>query len=145
MTNNRFDFSFLKKDPYNLMREFSLFEKIRYTLSTWWNPRGDLVKWIGPPPGDNNSDDNMWCKAIVRREDSLIFTNTISCFECETSVNYFNRSGRVVDGIYFKGENDCVHYDRNGRHLDPLTSVYRTTTPDPKTQKKDLQQDVLKD
>ena len=46
---------------------------IWYKSSKWLNHGGDLVKWIDATDAENL----RFCKAIIRREDGLIFQNTL--------------------------------------------------------------------
>lgn len=120
-----------------------LFDKLWYRWTTWWNPYGDLVTWIGPCDdvdqfyrrlGDtefltrlNNSQVSVSphaeglvrCKGMVRREDSLLFMNTLSCHKCfEHEAELWPQRGYIRD-VYFSGQGigDRTMYDKLGRHL----------------------------
>lgn len=95
--------------PYEvvyLSNKMNMFTETKYKMSVWWNPRGDLVKWI-----DNNTINadgttkKLMCKAMVRREDRLVFKHTLSCYEINDE--YYNhmlnntklyQKTKIVDG-----------------------------------------------
>jgi hypothetical protein len=95
-----------------------LFDSVWYKWTVWWNPRGDLVKWIGPPnPADGPTDKLLFCKAIVRREDGLIFDNTLVCYECsKDDEQAFKGKLGKKEGHYFRGTGIFgERYNENGR------------------------------
>lgn len=86
-----------------------------YKWTTWWNNRGDITRWV-----DETDPENIkHCKGMVRREDALIFQNTLSCMEwcpnCDIPISTKHRA--VQDGFYLRGTDIFgTRYDK-GRHL----------------------------
>lgn len=84
----------------------NIFTDIKYKLSVWWNPRGDLVKWIDSNTiNSDGTTKKLMCKAMVRREDRLVFKHTLSCYEINDDyynhvLNYTKSYGtaKIVDG-----------------------------------------------
>jgi hypothetical protein len=117
-------------------------DKLWYRWTTWWNPYGDVIRVIVPRDDverfiskygkseslhmldrcattDNDSTNKLvTCKGIVRREDSLLFVNTLSCHKCsEFDLDSKNR-GNIHD-FYFVGQGvgDRTIYTESGRHF----------------------------
>ena len=92
---------------------------IWYKISTWWNPGGDHIYWI-----DITIPDQLrLCKAIVRREDGLIFQNTRTCYECDEDYAQRHAGKRAMQiGYFLRGTGTCgEQYDGFGSvlHRDP--------------------------
>lgn len=108
----------------DLLKNCSWKNKLWYKWTTWWNPYGDVVVWIGPNPESNTNSDELYrCKGIVRREDSLIFQNTLDCHKCEPEmVERYSHRGTVVNDVYLNGTDIFGHATyyatpRVGRHI----------------------------
>ena len=85
-----------------------------YKWTTFRNSGGDLAKWIDVTDQKNP----QFCKALVRREDGLVFQNTLQCSQCvgDELQRYKARGFRV--GYYFRGTDIFgISYNLAGRHL----------------------------
>ncbi len=85
-----------------------------YKWTTFKEPGGDLTTWVDATDERNP----QFCRALVRREDGLIFQNTLRCVTCDIDrfSRYQTRGFRV--GYYFRGTDIFdTSYDINGRHL----------------------------
>ena len=84
-----------------------LWDRLWYNWTTWRNSGGDLVKWISPPNLDGGYDvknvELQFCSAVVRREDGLIFENTLSCRKCYPDEEERFKHRGVMYGHYFRG------------------------------------------
>lgn len=88
---------------------------IWYKFSTWWNPGGDLLYWI-----DITIPNQLrLCKALVRREDGLIFQHTKRCYECDEEQSQRNIGKRAIQvGYFLRGKGTCgEEYDGFGSVL----------------------------
>ena len=97
--------------------EMDIFKRTRnyfwYRYTVFMNSGGDLAQWID----DTDEDDLKFCKALVRREDSLIFQDSISCFKCSTeyATRYVHRAHQ--DGGFLRGKTIFgIGYDKHGRY-----------------------------
>lgn len=101
-----------------------MLKQVWYSWTTFWNNGGDHSIWIDVT---DTSKAPQHCSALVRREDGLIFQNTLTCYE--SSVDEFTRTARRAvrsnDGYYLVGEDVFgTLYDANGRHLSLGAPVY---------------------
>ena len=103
----------------------SIYNNLWYRYTTFINSGGDVSRWHEM----NNDGTWMTCKGLVRREDGLVFRNSLSCNSCNQididpntgePFTHAQRNGDFLVGVDTFG----TKYNKDGRVL-PTTHETR--------------------
>jgi hypothetical protein len=96
-------------------------ENLWYRWTTWWNPYGDIVRWVERA----QNGDILECKGLARREDGLLFEGT-RCYTCtpEEADKHYRNGTKLAHrrGHYLRGQTTDAwcRYGNAGRELEPI-------------------------
>jgi hypothetical protein len=94
-----------------------MYNGLWYMYSTYVNSGGDLVKWT-------DIERKKICKGIVRREDGLVFLDSLQCrFASDDEMRdacASNRHAKLKNRFFLVGTDIFgTYYSMNGRELPP--------------------------
>lgn len=96
-----------------------MLNSIWYKYTTSINPYGDLSMW-----NEQTNDKMIRCKGLVRREDGLVFRNTVECRPCleqDSLVTRAQRNGDFLEGQDIFG---TKYSQENGRILPSISEIH---------------------
>lgn len=79
------------------------------------------MKWVGTleVPGNARTEELFMCEALIRRDDGLVFRNTLNCQKYNPDEKFARTTDRrgFLVGDFFRGEGTFVgeKYDGTGR------------------------------